>query len=111
VTEVVLNVVVIRVANLVYFFKFAPGMVTSLNTSIGSKSRSTTPFGKGRQSVVPIAIMGLAPDSSERKPPMTDMMRVFAYLRDTDVIQKSEYIVGGYLDESGDNQYFVKGDE
>jgi hypothetical protein len=52
VTEVVLNVVLIVVAIQVtilgFFFKFAPGMVTSLNTSIGNKSRSTTGFGKGR---------------------------------------------------------------
>jgi hypothetical protein len=52
VSEVVLNVVLngvaIQVTNLVYFFKMAPGMVTSLNTSIDNKSRSTTDFGKGR---------------------------------------------------------------
>jgi hypothetical protein len=48
VLNVVLNGVAIQVTNLVYFFKFAPGMVTSLNTHIGNKSRSTTDFGKGR---------------------------------------------------------------
>jgi hypothetical protein len=48
VLNVVLNVVAIQVTNLVYFFKMAPGMVTSLNTSIDNKSRSTTDFGKGR---------------------------------------------------------------
>ena len=60
VLNVVLNGVAIQVTNLVYFFKMAPGMVTSLNTSIGNKSRSTTDFDKGRQGVVPIAIKGLA---------------------------------------------------
>ena len=46
--NVVLNGVAIQVTNLVYFFKFAPGMVTSLNTHIDNKTRSTTHFGKGR---------------------------------------------------------------
>ena len=48
VPNVVPNVVSLQVTNLVYFFKMAPGMVTSLNTRIGNKSRSTTDFGKGR---------------------------------------------------------------
>jgi hypothetical protein len=48
VLNVVLNVITIQVTNLVYFFKMAPGMVTSLNTNIGNKSRRTTDFGKGR---------------------------------------------------------------
>jgi hypothetical protein len=52
VTEVVLNVMLIvaaiQVTNLVYFFKFAPGMLTSLNIRIGNNSRSTMDFGKGR---------------------------------------------------------------
>jgi hypothetical protein len=48
VPNVVLIVVAIQVTNLVYFFKFAPGMVTSLNSRIGNKSRRTTDFGKGR---------------------------------------------------------------
>jgi len=48
VINVVLNGVAIQVTNLVFFSNMASGMVTSLNTNIGNKSRSTTDFGKGR---------------------------------------------------------------
>jgi hypothetical protein len=33
------------------------------------------------------------------------------YLGDTDVIQKSEYEISGFLDESGDEGFFFKGGE